>query len=93
MAHLVVNVVIVSVVARKQLERVEWQGVSAVVVDGLEGSKCEEKCSLTDGHSRRPLSEHSTTGIKKEALDGMVVQRTERVRHVQPMVPGVERLV
>ena len=92
-AHLMVNVMIVSVVAREQLERVEWQGVSTVVVDGLEGGNCEQKCSLAEGHSRYPLSEDSTTRIKKEALDGMVVQRTERVRYVQPMVPGVECLV
>ena len=48
---------------------------------------------MTDGHSRDPLSDDSTTGIKKEALNRVVVQRTERVRYVQPMVPGVERLV
>jgi len=89
----VVNVVIVGVVARKQLERIEWQGVSTVVVDGLEGGNCEQKCSLTDGHSRYPLSEDSTARIEKEALNGMVVQRAERVRYVQPMVPGVECLV
>jgi len=84
---------IVSVVARNQLEGVEWQGVSTVVVDGLDGGNCEQKCSLTDGHPRYPLSEDSAARIEKEALNGMVVQRTERVRYVQPMVPGVECLV
>src|SRR5260221_564250 len=64
-----------------------------MVVDGLESGNCEQKCSLTVGHSSYPLSEDSTARIKKEALNGMVVQRTERVRYVQPMVPGVECLV
>ena len=36
-ANLVVNVVVVSVVAREPLQRVERQGVPAMVVDGLEG--------------------------------------------------------
>ena len=40
-ANLVVNIVIVSVVACEPLQRVERQGVSAVVIDGLDGGNCE----------------------------------------------------
>lgn len=63
-----------------------------MVVDGFEGGNCKQKCSLTDRHSCRPLGEDGTARIKKEALDGVVVQSTERVGYVQPVVPGVERL-
>ena len=40
-----------------------------------------------------PLRKPSAAGVKQEALDGMVVQCTERVRDVQPMMPGVEFLI
>lgn len=47
-SHLVVDVVIVSVVAREPLERIKRQRVSTVVVDGFEGCNREQKCSLTE---------------------------------------------
>ena len=40
-ANLVVNVMIVRIVTRKPLQRIERQGVAAVVVDGLEGADRE----------------------------------------------------
>ena len=91
-ANLVVNVVIVSIVAREPLQRVEWKGVSAMVVDGLEGGNCEQKCGLAERHAGQPLGDDGTTRIKDEALDGMVIQCAVRVRHIQPMMPGVEGL-
>ena len=39
--NLVVNVVIVSVAAREPLQRVKRQGVSAMVIDSLEGGNRE----------------------------------------------------
>lgn len=44
---LVVDVVVVGVVAEQKLERVEWEGVPAVVVDRLEGGKSEEEDVLS----------------------------------------------
>ena len=73
-ANLVVNVVIVSVVAREPLQRVERQGVSAVIVDGLEGGNYEQKRSLANRHASQPLRDDSTARIKNEALDGVVIQ-------------------
>ena len=88
-ANLVVNVVVVSVVTREPLQRVEREGVSAVVVDGLEGSNCEQKRGLADRHASQPLGDDSAARIKNEALDRVVVQCAVRIRYVQPMVPGV----
>ena len=59
--NLVVNVVIVGVIAREPLERVERQGVSTVVVDGLEGGDREQEGGLADRHAGQPLGDYSTT--------------------------------
>ena len=91
-ANLVVNIVVVSVVAREPLQRVERQGVSAVIVDSLEGGNYEQKRSLANRHASQPLRDDSTARIKNEALDGVVIQCAVRVRYIQPVVPGVEGL-
>jgi len=91
-ANLVVNVVVVSVVARKPLQRVERQGVSRVIVDGLEGGNCEKKRGLAKRHASQPLRDNSTTRINKEALDWMVELSAVRIRYIQPVVPGVDSL-
>ena len=73
---------IVSVVAREPLERVEWQGVSRVVVDGLESGNCEKKRGLAERHASQPLGDDSTTRIKKEALDWMIELSAVRIRYI-----------
>ena len=79
--NLVMNVVIVGVIAREPLQRIEWQGVSAVVVSGLEGGDREQKSGLADRHAGRPLSNASSKHLHSEALDGMAVQCAKRIRH------------
>ena len=81
-ANLVVNIVVVSVVAREPLQRVEREGVPAMVVDGLEGGNREQKRGLAKRHASQPLGDDGTTRIKDEALDGVVVQCAVRVRYV-----------
>lgn len=80
--NLVVNVVVIGVIAREPLQRVKWEGVSAVVVDGLKGGNCEQKCGLAKRHASQPLGDDSTARIKNEALDGVVIQRTVRIRYI-----------
>ena len=89
-ANLVVNVVIVGIAAREPLQRIERQGVSAMIVDGLKGGNCEQKRGLAKRHAGQPLGDRSTTRGKDEALDGVTVPSAVRIRHVQPMVPGVD---
>ena len=90
--NLVVNVVIVSIAAREPLQGVERQGVSAVVIDGLEGGNCEKKRSLTKRHPSQPLGDHSTRRVEDETLDRVVVPSPVRIWHIQPMMPGVDSL-
>ena len=47
---LVVDVVVISVVAEEKLERVEGEGVPAVIVDRLQRGKSEEEDVLSGGH-------------------------------------------
>jgi len=91
--HLVVNIVVVGVIAGEPLEGIEWERVPAVVVDSLEGGDYEQKRCLTHRHARQPLGDDSTTRVENETFDRMIVQRTVRIRYIEPVVPRVERLV
>lgn len=91
-AYLVMNVVVVSVVATKRLQRVEREGVSTMIVDGLDGCNYEQKCSLTERHPRHPLGHDGTARIEKEAFNGVVILCTVCIRYIQPVMPRVERL-
>lgn len=50
--HLMVNIMIVGVVARQKLQRVEGQDVTAVVVHSLESANEEEEHGLARRHAR-----------------------------------------
>ena len=90
--NLVVNVVIISVVAREPLQRIEWQRVSTVVVDRLKHGNYEQKCCLANRHPSQPFRDPSTARIGHNSLDGMVVQSAVRIRYIQPVMPGVDVL-
>ena len=76
------NVMIVCVVGSDHLERVERYAVTTVVVDSLEGGECKEEHGLASRHECARLSYNRSDGVEDEALNGMVVERTERVRNV-----------
>ena len=90
---LVVDVMVVGCVSAEHLERVERKAVPAVVVDGLACREGEEKGGLSDGELRDGLGEHGTQRVEQEALDGVVVERTKGIWHVEPVVHRVEVLV
>ena len=48
-AHLVMDIMVVGVVPRHELQWIPWEGVAAVVVDGLEGGDGEEDHGLASG--------------------------------------------
>ena len=77
-----VNVVVVRVVAGEALQWVEREAVPAMVVDALHGGEEEEEHGFARGHPREDLCEPRSDGLEHEALDGVVVGRTERVGHV-----------
>jgi hypothetical protein len=88
--NLMVNVVVVGIVTREPLQRVEREGVSAVVVDGLEGPNYEHECGLAGRHPSHPLRDHSTARINEETLDRVVVLCAVRIRYMHPVVPGMD---
>lgn len=90
--NLVVNIVVVRIVACKPLQRVKREGVSAVVVDGLEGGKCKQEHGLARRHASQPLGDDSTTRIENEALDGVVERSAVRIRYIHLVVKGVNGL-
>ena len=91
--NLVVNVVVVGVVGADKLQRVPGEPVPAVVVDGLQRGNTKEEHGFASGKVRNPFRDPRTDSVKEEALEWVVVQSTERVRNVEPVVVGVELLV
>lgn len=55
--NLVMNVMVVRVVTRHQLQGVEGEAIATVVVNGLEGGECEEQSGLAGIHSCKQLCE------------------------------------
>lgn len=48
---LMVDIMIICVILRKHLQRVEGETISAMVVDGLESRDAEQERSLSSAHS------------------------------------------
>ena len=88
-----VNVVVVGIVGSHELERVPWKLVAAVVIDSLQGGKHEQHNRLACGQTGDQLCDTSTNTVENEALNGVIVQSTVGVRHIEPVVHRVECLV
>lgn len=88
---LMVNIVISGIVGGEVLQRIPGEGVSAVVVDGLDGRAGEEPHGLAVGHTGNQEANARTSGIQKETLNGVIVESTESVGNVETMVTRVER--
>jgi len=85
--HLMVNIMVICIIRHEDLERVEREVVSAVVVHCLETGETEQDHSLTSGHADYGLCDKSACGVKNETFDGMVVKCPVGVRNIEPVVP------
>lgn len=88
---LVVNIVISSIVGGDMLQWIPGEGVSTVVIDGLDGREGEEQHALTVGHARNQESNACTCSIQEESLNWVIIESTESVGHIETVVAGVER--
>lgn len=73
---------VVGVVARQKLQRVEGQAVPAVVVHGLQTRDEEEEHGLARRHACQELRDSSADCVKNESLNRVIVQRPERIGDV-----------
>jgi len=87
---LVVDVVVGGVVAGDALQRIPWQSVSAVVVDGLDGGKGEEEHALAGIHEGDFVGQTGAESVEEKSFKGVVVQSAVRVWDVESVVTGVE---
>ena len=91
--HLMMDIMVISVVPKHDLQRIERQSVSAMIVHSLESRKREQHDRLTNSQERYFMRQGGSARIKQETFQGMVVQRPERVRHIESMMYGVEMTV
>lgn len=87
---LVVDIVVLGVITSNELEGIPGEGVSAVVINGLDGGEGEEACALTKGHAGGLKGNAGAKGVKKEALKRMVVKGTVGVWDVEAVMSRVE---
>jgi hypothetical protein len=87
---LVVNVVVGSVVAGDELERVPRESVAAVVIDGLDSRESEEASALEQRHASHLEANAGAKGVEKETFEGVVVQSAVSIWDIETVVSGVE---
>lgn len=86
MTNLMMDVVVVCIVSTEHLERVEWEAVSAVVIDRLARAEREQEQGLPDSHSRQVLCQSRTKGVKDETFERVVVESAIGIWHVKFMM-------
>jgi len=83
---LVVNVVVPGVVAVHELQRVQWQRETAVIVHCLCGTESEEESALPHRHAGNGFSQSGTEGIEQEPFEWVIVERSVCIRNVETVV-------
>lgn len=84
------NVVIIGIVPKQMLQRIPRERESTVVVDRLGRRDGKEQDSLSHREHRTRMSDHRSEGVKDESFEGVVVECSESVGHVETMVPGMD---
>lgn len=84
---------LISIVVEEALQRVEWQVISAVIVDSLQSGKRKEGKSTTVAHTTDKESQAGSDAVHQETLEWMVVQCAKRVGHIESVMARVEVLV
>ena len=91
--RLVVDIVVVGIIVEEQLARVPPDTVSAMVVDRLCARDRKQQRSLSDRKTRALFREDSSDRVEHETFEGVVVERTKRVGHVEAVMDRVEMSV
>lgn len=81
---------VASVVTSNMLQRVPRKCVAAVVVNGLDCRAREKPHALSGGHGGELECDTSAKGVEEESLEWMVVERTEGVGNIKPMMARVK---
>lgn len=88
-----VNIMVISVVVREELQWVPRQPETRMIVDRLDRGEGEEPHSLPDTHTSEFESEEGTHGVFEEAFERMVVERAESIGDIEEMVAHVKSAV
>ena len=87
---LVVDVMVGGIVGGEMLQGVPREGVSAVIVHGLDGRHGKEPHGLAVGHAGNQEPDASTGGIQEKSFHRVVVECSESVGDIEAMVSRVE---
>lgn len=84
-----VNIVVRRIVACDVLQRVPWERVPAVVVDGLGGAEDIEEERHARRHHAELVGETCAGRVHHESFDRVVVESAVGVWNVEAVVAGV----
>lgn len=87
---LMVDIVEICVVVCEQLKRIPGQLVTTVIINSLESCQDEEEGCLSSAETRYGFAHSASETIKQETLDRMVIQCSESIRHVKPVMYAVK---
>jgi hypothetical protein len=76
------DIMVARVIGSNVLQWIEWQCVTAMVVNSLDSGTSEEPHGLSAGHTADEISEPSSQCIQQEAFEWMIVQGSISVWHI-----------
>ena len=79
---LMVYVVILRVVPEEELERIERECISTVIVNSFHGGEAKKEHSPADPQARDLVCHSGANRIHEETFDRMIVESAERVGNV-----------
>lgn len=86
-------IMIIGGIREEELEWIEGQSITAVIVYSLAGGKSENDDCLPSGHEGTCLGNDRTERIEDEPFQRVVVERAERIGHVEAVMHRVDMLV
>jgi len=78
------------IIAGDVLEWIPWQCISTVIIDSLDGRGREKHHSLASCHARDLIANAGTESVEEESFERMVVEGSESIRNVKPVMAGVK---
>lgn len=91
--NLMMNVVIIGIIAAEHLEWVEWEAVTAVIINPFHGTEHIKEDGLSEGEVSNSLRHSGTNSLEQKSLERVIVLCTKRVGYIKLMVHGMKVFV
>jgi len=80
--YLMMNIMIISIIPKKYLQRIPRQTIPAVIIHRLTHRHEKQDHRLSRGHPRYPLCQNSACRIQQKPLHRMIIQRAKSIWNI-----------